>query len=154
MGCFGTRLHTESTWRFGTSPHAQNSEITYIQHYRFGAVIAHHRPGGSGELPTSRPCVKSRLASPVNLWIVRCCHFIAVTGRFTVGVTQLKVKKEEGAGEVMWTNLNEDAAAFRRILPLGFAVKSRPPLRLIFSQNRPGQLASFPHPAPPCLRLL
>ena len=64
MGCFGTRLHIESTWCFGTSPHAQNSEIPYIQHYRFGAVIAHHRPGGSGEPPTSRPCVKSRLASP------------------------------------------------------------------------------------------
>jgi hypothetical protein len=63
------------------------------------------------------------------------CHFIVVTGRFTMGVTQLKVKKEVGAGAVMWTNLNA-AAAFRRILPVGFAEKSRPPPRLIFSQNR------------------
>jgi hypothetical protein len=31
------------------------------------------------------------------------CHFIVVTGRFTMGVTQLKVKEEEGAGAVMWT---------------------------------------------------
>jgi hypothetical protein len=76
------------------------------------------------------------------------CHFIAVTGRFTMGVAELKVKKEEGAGVIMWTNLNEDAAAFRRILPVRFAEKSRPPPRLIFSQNRPGQLASFPHPVP------
>jgi hypothetical protein len=80
------------------------------------------------------------------------CHFIAVTGRFAMGVTQLKAKKEEGAGAVMWTNLNEDAAAFRRILPVRFAEKSRPPPQLIFSQNRPGQLASFPHPVPTRLR--
>jgi hypothetical protein len=80
------------------------------------------------------------------------CHLIVVTGRFTMGVTQLKVKKEEGVGAVMWTNLNEDAAAFRRILLVGFAEKSRPPPRLIFSQNRPGQLASFPHPVPTRLR--
>jgi hypothetical protein len=80
------------------------------------------------------------------------CHFIAVTGRFAMGVTQLKAKKEEGAGAVMWTNLNEDAAAFRRILPVRFAEKSRPPPQLIFSQNRPGQLASFPHAVPTRLR--
>jgi hypothetical protein len=41
-----------------------------------------------------------------------------------MGVTQLKVKKEEGAGAVMWTTLNEGAAAFRRILPVRFAEKS------------------------------
>jgi hypothetical protein len=70
-------------------------------------------------------------------------HFIAVTGRFTMGVTQLKVKKEEGAGAVMWTNMNGDAAAFRRILQVRFAEKSRPPPRLIFSQII--DLASLPH---------
>ena len=68
-----------------------------------------------------------------------------------MGVTQLKVEKEEGAGAVRWWNLNVDDAAFRRILLVRLAQKSRPPPRLIFSQNRPGQLASFP-PRPTRLR--
>lgn len=38
-----------------------------------------------------------------------------------MGVTQLKVKKEEGAGAVMWPNPNGDAAAFRRTLPVRLA---------------------------------
>jgi len=30
---FGTRMRTESTWRFGTLPHAQSGEMPYIQHF-------------------------------------------------------------------------------------------------------------------------
>jgi hypothetical protein len=70
------------------------------------------------------------------------CNFVAVTGRFTMGVTQLKLKKEEGAGAVIWPNMNEDAAAFCRTLPVRFAEKSRTPPRLIFCKI---DLASLPH---------
>jgi hypothetical protein len=34
-----------------------------------------------------------------------------------MGVTQLKVKREEVAGEVMWPNPNVDDATFRRTFP-------------------------------------
>jgi hypothetical protein len=69
-----------------------------------------------------------------------------------MGVTQLKVKKEEGAGAVMWPKPNEDAAAFRRTLSVRLAEKSRTPPRLIFSQYRPSRLTSFPHSVPTRLR--
>jgi hypothetical protein len=69
-----------------------------------------------------------------------------------MGVTQLKVEKEEGAGAVRLWNPYVDDAAFRRILPVRLAQKSRTPSRLIFSQNRPRQLASFPHPVTTHLR--
>jgi hypothetical protein len=59
-----------------------------------------------------------------------------------MGVTQLKVEKEDGAGAVRWPNPNVDDATFRRILPVRFAQKSRMPSRLIFSQI---ELASLPH---------
>jgi len=72
--------------------------------------------------------------------------------RLTMGVTQLKVEKEEGAGAVRWPNPDVDDATFHRILPVRLAKKSRTPSRLIFSQNRPRQLASFPHPVPTRLR--
>jgi hypothetical protein len=73
----------------------------------------------------------------MRVWTVQLAHH----GRDTT-----KVKKEEGAGAVMWPNPSVDDAAFRRTLPVRLADKSRTPLRLIFSQHRPGQLASFPHP--------
>jgi hypothetical protein len=73
-------------------------------------------------------------------------------GWLTMGVTQLKGNKEEGAGAVMWPNPSVDDAAFRRTLPVRLAEKSRTPPRLIFLQNRPGQPASFPHPIPTRLR--
>jgi hypothetical protein len=72
--------------------------------------------------------------------------------RLTMGVTQLKVKEEKGAEAIVLPNLNVDDAAFRRTLPVRLAEKSRTPPRLIFSQNRLGQLASFPHPGPTRLR--
>lgn len=59
-----------------------------------------------------------------------------------MGVILLKVEKEEGAGAVRWWNPNVDDAAFRRILPVRLAQKSRTPFRLIFSQIN---LASLPH---------
>jgi hypothetical protein len=45
-------------------------------------------------------------------------------GWFALGVTQLKVKKEEGAGAVIGTTPIEDAATFRRSLFVGLAAKS------------------------------
>jgi hypothetical protein len=69
-----------------------------------------------------------------------------------MGVTQLKVKKEEGAGAVMWPNPNGDDATFHRTLPVRLAERSQTPPRPIFSPNRPSQLASFPQPVPTRLR--
>jgi hypothetical protein len=59
-----------------------------------------------------------------------------------MGVTQLKVEKEEGAGAVMWPNPDVDDATFHRILPVRLAKKSRTPSRLIF---RKIDLVSSPH---------
>ena len=69
----------------------------------------------------------------MRVWTVQTIHH----GRDTT-----KVKKEGGAGAVMWPNPGVDDAAFRRTLPVRLADKSRTPLRLIF---RSIDLASLPH---------
>ena len=40
---------------FGDMPRVRTGEMLYIQHFDFGAVLAPHWPGDSGESPTSRP---------------------------------------------------------------------------------------------------